>query len=101
MDELPDRMRSLPRKTFKNELHNLLLSVLEQCDDYLDTDQITFALKSDHMKRWLRACPHTAFYCWDLEKNEQNLTEKLPKVKSNFYFFKKERKHCSRGIVHS
>ena len=53
-NELPARMRSLPMKTFKNELHNLLLSVLEQCDDYLDTDQITFALKkSDHMKRWL------------------------------------------------
>ena len=53
-NELPARMRSLPMKTFKNELHNLLLLVLEQCDDYLDTDQITFALKmSDHMKRWL------------------------------------------------
>ena len=53
-NELPARMRSLPMKTFKNELHNLLLSVLEQCDDYLDTDQITFVLKkSDHTKRWL------------------------------------------------
>ena len=53
-NELPARMRSLPMNTFKNELHNLLLSVLEQCDDYLDTDQITFAVKkSDHMKRWL------------------------------------------------
>ena len=50
----------------QNELHNLLLSVLEQCDD---TDQITFALKkSYHMKSWIFACPHTAFYCWDLEK---------------------------------
>ena len=68
-NELSARMRSRPMKTFKNELHNLLLSVLEQCDDYLDTDQITFALKkSDHMKRWLWACLHTAFYCWDLEK---------------------------------
>ena len=37
-NELPARMRSLPMKTFKNELHNLLLSVLEQCDDYPDTD---------------------------------------------------------------
>ena len=44
-NELPARMPSLPMKTFKNELHNLLLFVLEQCDDYLDTDQITFALK--------------------------------------------------------
>ena len=53
-NELPARMWSLPMKTFKNEPHNLLLSVLEQCDDYLDTDQITFALKkSDHMKRSL------------------------------------------------
>ena len=35
----------------KSQLKNL---VLEQCDDYLDTDQITFALKqSDHTKRWL------------------------------------------------
>ena len=68
-DELPVRMWSLPMKTFKNGPHNLLLSVLEQCDDYLDTDQITFALKkSDHMKRSLWAWPHTAFYCWDLEK---------------------------------
>ena len=46
-NELPARMRSLPMKTFKNELHNLLLSVLEQCDDYLDTDQITFVLKKE------------------------------------------------------
>ena len=53
-NELPARMRSLPMKTFKNELHNLLLSDLEQCDDYLDTDQITFVLKkSNHTKRWL------------------------------------------------
>ena len=53
-NELPARMRSLPVKTFKNELNNLPLSVLEQCDDFLDTDQITFALKeSDHMKHWL------------------------------------------------
>ena len=41
-------MRSLPMKTFKIELHNLLLSVLEQCDDYLDIDQITFALKKSN-----------------------------------------------------
>ena len=53
-NEHPARMRSLPMKTFKNELHNLLLSVLEQCDDYLDTDQITSALKkSDHLKSWI------------------------------------------------
>ena len=38
----------------------------------------------------------------DLGKNEQNLMEKLSKVRSNFYFFsKKEKKNCSRGIVHS
>ena len=55
-NELPARMRSLPVKTVKKELDNLLLSVPEQCNDYLDTDQITytFALKkSDHMKHWL------------------------------------------------
>ena len=53
-NELPARKQSLPMKTFKNELHNLLLWVLEQCDDYLDTDQITFVLKkSDHTERWL------------------------------------------------
>ena len=40
-NELPARMPSLPMKTFKNELHNLLLPVLEQCDDFLDKDQIT------------------------------------------------------------
>ena len=56
-NELPARMRSLPVKTFKKELDNLPLSVPEQCNDYLDTDQITytFALKkSDHMKH----CEH-------------------------------------------
>ena len=53
-NELPAHMRSLHMKTFKKELHNLFQSVLEQRDDYLDADQIAFALKkSDHMKRWL------------------------------------------------
>ena len=42
-NELPACMQSLPMKTFKNELHNLPLWVLEQYDDYLDRDQITFA----------------------------------------------------------
>ena len=52
-DELPSRMRSLPMKTFKNELHNLLLSVLEQFDDYLDTDQIRFAFKKEQSQEKL------------------------------------------------
>ena len=91
-NELPARMRSLPMKTFKNELHNLLLSVLEQCDDYLDTDQITFVLKkSDHTKRWLWTCPHTAFYCLAFRKNEQKFNGKIIKSEIQFFLFSKKK----------
>ena len=69
-------MQSLPMKTFKNELHNLLLWVLEQSDDYLDTDQITFALKkSDHMNAGYEHA-HTLHSIAGFGKNEQNLMEK-------------------------
>jgi len=98
-NELPARMRSLPVKTVKKELDNLLLSVPEQCNDYLDTDQITytFALKkSDHMKHWLWACLHTAFYCWDLEKKKlAKFNGKIIKSEIQllllFFFLKKEK----------
>ena len=70
-------MRSLPMKTFKNELHNLLVSVLEQCDDYLDTDQIIFALKKERShERLAMSMPTHCVLLQGLRENEQNLMEK-------------------------
>ena len=63
---------------FKNELHNLLLSVLEQCDDYLDTDQITFDLKKERSHEKLdMSMPTHCVLLLGFTKNEQILMEKL------------------------
>ena len=44
-NEIPQQLRELPKKQFKDKLHALLIDILKQHNDYIDIKQITTSLK--------------------------------------------------------
>ena len=44
-NEIPQQLRGLPKKQFKNKLHTLLIDILKQHNDCIAINQITTSLK--------------------------------------------------------